>query len=623
MILQTKVSWFKNATNIEVASESTIEKLLYDIKNGTYKKFIDQIRQGNSELKKRIPWVAAHGLFDGFRKKDLFAESSGLIILDIDDIEDDIEEIKQSIMEESDHVFACMTSPSGNGIKILYYVYSDIINQDTYRQIGKQIVNDFNFYGHVDFLSVTDCLVMTYDPNILINEDVQPAYIYLDEVVQKDYKLEPRDESQELWEDAQDFFETVLLNDIESKTNNNFHFIQVSVFDLAKFGFRHPKEDLSFIVDYAEATFKSSSENARRFSEATTLAHTYPQLYWPYKKTSTYEKPELTDYSEFMTEEIDDDSDDAQENDTGEINYDNIFDRVLQVAEEGDRVGAEISLKNFAEIFRFKGSGILTVTGIPTSGKTEFIDQCIMDLKRLHNQDSIIIGFEQTPEEHLIKLCRKLIGTDIRHKTWLTEENKPIFRKAIDVIVKGIRHIDAFDTSDINELLKRAAKLINKMRKEGDNPRYIVIDPFNMLSIKGRFSDREKVDEILRVVNHFSHQVGVMAIFVAHPFKMKKDEKTGQYEIPDFYSVKGSSAWYEMSYHGLVVHRLPSGIVLVRVLKVKQNNLGTKDGEALFDYHKPSGRYIPLDSSENEMSGDHNSKNWLEEMLNINKQIHE
>ena len=82
--------------------------------------------------------------------------------------------------------------------------------------------------------------------------------------------------------------------------------------------------------------------------------------------------------------------------------------------------------------------------------------------------------------------------------------------------------------------------------------------------------------------------------------------------IPDFYSVKGSSAFFEMSYHGFVVYRNPDGSVLVKVLKVKQNNLGTTGAEVFFTYDLLSGRYIPIDEEGNELSGDHRDRDWID-----------
>jgi twinkle protein len=235
----------------------------------------------------------------------------------------------------------------------------------------------------------------------------------------------------------------------------------------------------------------------------------------------------------------------------------------------------------------------------------------IIDLARMYRESSLIIGFEQTPEEHIIKLSRKMIGSNITYSSWWNDENEKIFRQNYDFITEKIQHIDVKKHGgNIEKLLLKAAEWIQQQRKKGANPRYVVVDPFNMLSNKGKMSGYEKAEEILRQLTHFSHQMDVLVILVAHPFKMQKDEKTGEYNIPDFYSVKGSSAFFEMSYHGLTIYRT-NGMVLVRVLKVKQNNLGDTGADVWFMYDKQSGRYIPCDEEGSELAGDHRDKNWL------------
>lgn len=623
-ILDTRVSLFKTTKNTQVLGDISIGKALDFIKDGKFRDKIEKLRSGDKGIKTQLPTIAMHGVFSQERKKDQFIEASGLIILDIDDVEvDKIEEIKEEIMEYNDHVLAAMVSPSGNGIKVLYYVSPEIVTANNYRQIGKMLVQDFMVYGNVDYLSTTDCLIMTYDPNIQINKYVEPVPMLIPteaEAVVSD--LEPRDESKNLWDDAQEFFEVVLFDNIREKTNNNFHFIQVSVLDLKKFGFEHPKDDLSFVIDLAEDCFKRSSDNKTRFLEVVELAKSYSQTQWAYKSEREFDDfEELPNYADmYMGQNEEDvittenDSDDVLED--GLIDYSSLFDRVVEVIKEGDRVGFETSHKAFADVFRFKGSGILTVTGIPGHGKTEYVDSCILDLARLHGHESIICGFEQTPEEHIIKLARKLIGTDVTCKTWFNEKNMPKLTQAFDFITSKVKHIDANKVGgNVIEILDIAAQQVATSRANGGDPKYLVIDPFNMLSIKGKFSGHEKIEEILRRLTSFSHQMNVMVILVAHPFKMRKDEKTGEYEVPDFYSVKGSSAFFEMSYHGLVVYRSPGG-VMIRVLKVKQNNLGRAGAEVFFDYDKGPGRYIPKCEEGNELGGDHREKDWLEKAIN-------
>jgi hypothetical protein len=623
MILDQKVTYFKGTRETTVAGSWTIKEALESIKTGTFKADVLRVRAGDTEAKKQLPTVAMHGLFEFERKKNNFIEASGLIILDIDDCEDDLEDIKRDIMDCDPSVLSVMVSPSGDGIKVLYYVSPELVTADTYRDIGKQLVTNFEIYGKVDYLSITDCLIMTYDPNILINEEAEPAFIFINNIVITHHDLEKRDESKNLWEDVEDFFYTVLSEDIASKTNNNFHYIQVAILDLAKFGFLHPKEDLSFVIDFAEEAFKQSPENKRRFLEMTEIAKSYPQQFWPYKRFNEddEEEPEI-DYAEFKApkqkqkEKVEGEAITEVE-ESGLIDYDIFFDSMVEVIQEGDRVGREISLKEFADIFRFKGSGILTITGIPGDGKTEFVDACALDLARIYNEETFIVGFEQTPEEHVIKLIRKLLGANVTCKTWFNDvKNSPKLREAYEFITSKIKHIDTRRTSEINEILRSLAVEIKKARESGGNPRYVVMDPFNMLSIKARLSGHEKIEEILRRITHFSHQMEVMVILVAHPFKMRKDEKTGIYEVPDFYSVKGSSAFYEMSYHGLVIYRRGTE-VMVRVLKVKQNNLGRTGAEVWFGYDRDSGRYIPHDEEGLELEGDHRDRDWLQKIETI------
>jgi hypothetical protein len=393
----------------------------------------------------------------------------------------------------------------------------------------------------------------------------------------------------------------------------------VSILDLAKFGFTHPKEDLSFIVDYTESIFGRSSKNHERFLGVSELAMSYPQLKWPYRTIykDDEEEDEHIDYLEMVQGQIKDNKEEStqgdsnEEEDDGLIDYSNLFDSVLEVIKEGDRVGSETSFKDFSDIFRFRGTGILTVTGIPGHGKTEFVDAFTLDLARLHGHETIVVGFEQSPAEHIIKLMRKMVGADITCQSY---KNKEQVKKAYDFVTSKFKHINTDKVGgNINTILEFCAKQIHKSRSEGGDPKYVVLDPFNMLSIKGKFSGHEKIEEILRKITHFSHQMGVMIILIAHPFKMRKEDD-GTYAIPDFYSVKGSSAFFEMSYHGLVIYRTgyqAENPVLVRVLKVKQNNLGIVGEQVLFSYNKDSGRYYPIDGEGNESSGDHRDNDWL------------
>lgn len=500
-ILKSKISSFNSTRETEVVNHdtSTIELWLERFKNGTYKKQIEKLRTtGDNEIKKDLPTVAFHGVFEHSRSKKNFVEANGVIILDIDDInpQDNLEEIKQDIIDYNKSVLAVMISPSGNGLKLLYLVESFLVNADNYRQIGKQLVDNFTMYGKVDYLSVTDCLIATFDPNLLINRNAVPAMIVTDEFQSHKVEIDPLDENKRLWDDAEDFFDTVLAQNIQNKASNNFHYIQIAIFDLAKYGFKHPKEDLSFVINYAEEVFKKSKDNQKRFNECVAIAKDLPHIMWAYNTTGDdfYDDEDFEpDYSDYITKSkpkvkadrvsADKEEDEQESDEDGLIEYSTFFERVLDVAKEGNRVGSEISLKSFSNIFRFRGSGILTVTGIPGSGKTEFVDQCLLDLARLYRHETIVAGFEQTPEEHIIKLAKKLIGTDVTCPSYLKSNEKSL-KKAVGFLTKYVKHIDVTKIGgNITKILEVSAKQIYESREKG-GPKIFSFRPFQYVIYK-------------------------------------------------------------------------------------------------------------------------------------------
>ena len=186
----------------------------------------------------------------------------------------------------------------------------------------------------------------------------------------------------------------IVRSEIAEKTNNNYHYIQVAVLELAKFGFTHPEFDLSFVVDYSESHFKYSSSNKTRFLEASKVAKMYPQTRWAYDTRADQEEEDYVDYRDYSEQQMELPNKSNEDDCGGLVDYGNFFEKVIEKIKEGDRVGYEVALKELADIIRFKGSGIFTITGIPGHGKTEFLDVILLDLARLFKQQSFIAGFE-------------------------------------------------------------------------------------------------------------------------------------------------------------------------------------------------------------------------------------
>src|SRR5690554_6700862 len=177
--LRKKISVFGSSKRTREISESSILDELNNIKGGKYLEQVEKLRAGDEDVKKDLPMIAFHGLFEGERTKSSFIEATGIVIIDIDDIEDDLEEVKEDIMASDEHVLSAFISPSNTGIKLLYLVDPEMVSVENYKRIGKEISKNFDAYGHTDSLSITDCLIATYDPNLKINLKAYPKIIHL------------------------------------------------------------------------------------------------------------------------------------------------------------------------------------------------------------------------------------------------------------------------------------------------------------------------------------------------------------------------------------------------------------------------------------------------------------
>ena len=107
---------------------------------------------------------------------------------------------------------------------------------------------------------------------------------------------------------------------------------------------------------------------------------------------------------------------------------------------------------------------------------------------------------------------------------------------------------------------------------------------------------KDGIDAILTKITAFCIQNNVHIFLVAHPTKMKKDEKTGKYEAPDLYNVSGSSDFRNQTHNGLCVYRdfgdeNQNGYTSVINLKSKFDFQGQIGGFAKFNWNGLNRRF--------------------------------
>jgi len=261
-------------------------------------------------------------------------------------------------------------------------------------------------------------------------------------------------------------------------------------------------------------------------------------------------------------------------------------DDVIDFVENGFKPGFQIGLDNFDSVFSTYTGQFITVTGIPSSGKSDFVDQMCVGYNANYGWKTAFASPENKPNFlHAHKLMRKTWGimpskADIGSDKW-----NAVTSHCDD----NYYHID-MERYSLESVLAKGAELVKRK-----GIKCLVIDPFN--KVRALTADQGDVNkytmEYLMQIEVFAKKYDVLVIIVAHPTKMYKNDK-GVIETPTMYNIKGGGEWYDASYHGLVVHRdYVNKTVMVKVLKVKFQNLGENGAESHFTWDPQSGRYIP------------------------------
>jgi len=268
--------------------------------------------------------------------------------------------------------------------------------------------------------------------------------------------------------------------------------------------------------------------------------------------------------------------------------FKDIEDEVTDFVRNGFKKGFQVGLENFDNIFSTYTGQFITVTGIPSSGKSDFVDQMVVGYNRNYGWKTAFASPENAPTYlHAHKLMRKTwegmpTSSDIHGDKW---------NQVAGHVNDNYFFID-MERYTLESVLRKGAELVKRK-----GIKCLVIDPFNKVrDVDCKTEDVNRYTmEYLTKIETFAKKFDVLVFIVAHPTKMYKD-KDGKIEEPTMYNIKGGGEWYDASYHGILVHRdYEAKTVKAKVLKVKFQNLGENGAEAHFKWEHKSGCFIPFE----------------------------
>ena len=266
-----------------------------------------------------------------------------------------------------------------------------------------------------------------------------------------------------------------------------------------------------------------------------------------------------------------------------------VEDELRDFVKNGFKPGYQVGLKNFDQIFSTYTGQFITVTGVPSSGKSDFVDQMVVGYNNNYGWKTAYASPENQPVYlHAHKLMRKHwqdmpnVG-DIGNDKWQQVTNH---------VNDNYFFID-MDKYSLESVLRKGAELVKRK-----GIKCLVLDPFNKIrDIDAKSDDVNRYTmDYLAKIEAFCKKYDVLTFIVAHPTKMYKGQD-GKMEEPTMYNIKGGGEWYDASYHGLLVHRdYEAKTTKVKVLKVKFQNLGENGAESHFTWEPRSGSFVPHES---------------------------
>lgn len=265
-----------------------------------------------------------------------------------------------------------------------------------------------------------------------------------------------------------------------------------------------------------------------------------------------------------------------------ESELDNIF-------KNGLPHGFTIGHPNFDKLCSFETKRLAVVTGVPGSGKSEFIDEMCVRINILYDFKIAFFSPENMPFQlHAVKLLEKLCGHKLQQDDGRGMNiSYAEYETAKEYFADNFFHILPENGYTIDNILIKAKYLV---RKHGI--RVLVIDPYNRIESgqNSRESETQYISRVLDNLTNFAQQNDILVFLMAHPRKINKEINGG---VPTLYDINGSANFYNKADFGIVVHRYrEQDYTLVRIEKVKFRHLG-ECGDAKFKFNTINGRYVP------------------------------
>ncbi|KAA8514790.1 hypothetical protein F0562_017969 [Nyssa sinensis] len=264
----------------------------------------------------------------------------------------------------------------------------------------------------------------------------------------------------------------------------------------------------------------------------------------------------------------------------------------------GYELGVPTGWRALNELYNIVPGELTIVTGVPNSGKSEWIDALLCNLNESVRWKFALCSMENKVREH----ARKLLEKHIKKPFFDSRYAESVERMSVEELEEGKKWLsDTFylircendSLPSINWVLGLAKSAVLRHGVNG-----LVIDPYNELDHQRPLSqtETEYVSQMLTKIKRFAQHHSCHVWFVAHPRQLH--QWVGG--PPNLYDISGSAHFINKCDNGIVIHRNrdpesgPIDGVQVCVRKVRNKVVGTI-GDAFLSYNRVTGQFMDID----------------------------
>lgn len=240
------------------------------------------------------------------------------------------------------------------------------------------------------------------------------------------------------------------------------------------------------------------------------------------------------------------------------------------------------------------------ITGIPSHGKTTFLDYIVLNLMRFSRWTGAFYAPESMPMElHFSEMASMLIGKPWEGDGRMSIEEVRLTKNYLD---KKLWFIEPEEDFTLASILASVKALIRSY-----GIKFFVIDAWNKLEHKEK--DTDYVSRALDIIATFCKLNKVHCFLIAHPTKIDKEFGKDKYKVPTLYNISGSAHFYNKCFNGISVYRdFDTGETFIYRQKVKYKHWG-RVGYSKYKFSLTSSRYYP--------EGFPDFKNWITGETNL------